>query len=178
MVISTHVPRAGHDRNALRLRRPRRNFNSRAPCGARRNSPLCSIAYKLFQLTCPMRGTTKGETTMNKLNSFQLTCPMRGTTRLHDLPYRNSSISTHVPHAGHDRSEDFSRGDVRISTHVPHAGHDQRVLLDGDAPSDFNSRAPCGARPPARQGRQALDGFQLTCPMRGTTGMSLRKNDL
>ena len=45
-----------------------------------------------------------------------------------------------------------------ISTHVPRAGHD-----------NFNSRAPCGARPPSISTASTAREFQLTCPVRGTT---------
>ena len=78
--ISTHVPHAGHDNDdadaVLRLV----DFNSRAPCGARR-----------------ARSTRQEDRT-----TFQLTCPMRGTTSGIWKPIRRQGISTHVPHAGHD----------------------------------------------------------------------------
>ena len=167
--ISTHVPHAGHDGGNRQPLHNDRDFNSRAPCGARR--------------PCPR--------SLPRSSPFQLTCPMRGTTRwlLRDSPCLN--ISTHVPHAGHDggnrqplhndrdfnsrapcgarrpcprslpRSSPFQltcpmRGTTNprmidfsfliISTHVPHAGHDiiriDMLYLLGY----FNSRAPCGAR--------------------------------
>ena len=103
--ISTHVPHAGHDINRSGVSIIRKNFNSRAPCGAR--------LYPLRNLWVVL------------------------------------NISTHVPHAGHDR---LALGRVilvcGISTHVPHAGHDGRDADKLRNAVDFNSRAPCGARPP------------------------------
>ena len=43
---------------------------------------------------------------------------------------------------------------IHISTHVPHAGHD-----DTEFPKD-----------------DAITGFQLTCPVRGTTGNNIINN--
>ena len=80
--ISTHVPHAGHDRTHRRLRICSVHFNSRAPCGARPHPSNSSSSFLLFQLTCPMRGTT-----------FFYCYELNG-----------KYISTHVPHAGHDRS--------------------------------------------------------------------------
>ena len=190
--ISTHVPHAGHDEEAETKIRQVTNFNSRAPCGARRLPHARLVNRRVFQLTCPMRGTTCADhcgscnriisthvphaghdgrvrvgiselsnfnsrapcgarhcdsDTVAPSNPFQLTCPMRGTT---DDPPAARLVSD-------------------ISTHVPHAGHDVIAELIGDTVDHFNSRAPCGARLIKEITQHILNGFQLTCPMRGTT---------
>ena len=123
--ISTHVPHAGHDRPDHHGDRRVFHFNSRAPCGARQNMRLFGRFFMIFQLTCPMRGTTKA--------GRCCAC--------------NSWISTHVPHAGHDLGVfGFQTLDICISTHVPHAGHDCAPRRRCPRTCDFNSRAPCGAR--------------------------------
>ena len=100
--ISTHVPHAGHDARRSFHGNHGIHFNSRAPCGARPSAALLNHLANAFQLTCPMRGTTK------RLPKCQ----------------KHSKISTHVPHAGHDFASCVFRALWRISTHVPHAGHD------------------------------------------------------
>ena len=84
--------------------------------------------------------------------SFQLTCPMRGTT---------AAVQADV---------DF----IGISTHVPHAGHDPSARYPLLSCADFNSRAPCGARPCCGTTAFPRHLFQLTCPMRGTTRRLLK----
>ena len=145
--ISTHVPHAGHDRAAQGSSAGRPHFNSRAPCGARRVSGVIN--------SC--------------LGGFQLTCPMRGTTNTAGDRVPRITISTHVPHAGHDRHGRLRDPRITISTHVPHAGHDLFSAITEDNARNFNSRAPCGARPHTAKKKTRNSRFQLTCPMRGTT---------
>ena len=169
------------------------NFQpSAAPCEARQN-------------TTPHPGFQ---------HPFQLTCPVRGTTRVLISRSVGLYISTHVPHAGHDCRRTGGRrlhrnfnsrapcgarpvgavptfvlrgfqltcpmrgttllrnygvSEASISTHVPHAGHDGWTEIAPQLFANFNSRAPCGAR--RSDHRRESDGgqFQLTCPMRGTT---------
>ena len=94
---------------------------------------------------------------------------MRGTTRVRYVDHSAPPISTHVPHAGHDMCSTCALANPKISTHVPHAGHDlvliYRMLITTlisthvphaghdailhqpeDDETNFNSRAPCGAR--------------------------------
>ena len=123
--ISTHVPHAGHDPDGRSGCGVHYHFNSRAPCGARPNLTPYSVLKNGFQLTCPMRGTTETYYYITISGTFQLTCPMRGTTIMATVFWFLHRISTHVPHAGHDDS-----------TRVPCVGF-----------YNFNSRAPCGARP-------------------------------
>ena len=123
--ISTHVPHAGHDPSARYPLLSCADFNSRAPCGARPCCGTTAFPRHLFQLTCPMRGTTAGRRL--RRNYLQ--------------------ISTHVPHAGHDRPKPVTIVvRIEISTHVPHAGHDSGCPPLHSCISHFNSRAPCGAR--------------------------------
>ena len=145
--ISTHVPHAGHDSCRLPCASVRRHFNSRAPCGARPSLHSPNRLFVIFQLTCPMRGTT---TTFINCNVTFL-------------------ISTHVPHAGHDFFFYFTYELFNISTHVPHAGHDPPDTSRLCTAVHFNSRAPCGARLILLQYVFNFNPFQLTCPMRGTT---------
>ena len=51
----------------------------------------------------------------------------------------------------------------------PMRGTTDAHLYDLSGHLDFNSRAPCGARPDSQYEKDRIDEFQLTCPMRGTT---------
>ncbi len=145
--ISTHVPHAGHDGSSVRIHQVYSHFNSRAPCGARHWMKVNNLQRNAFQLTCPMRGTTGG------ICAPDVLC----------------GISTHVPHAGHDFPALSVYNFGEISTHVPHAGHDYGALATSEPRINFNSRAPCGARPSSYVPLTTILSFQLTCPMRGTT---------
>mgnify|MGYP006948897335 CR=1 FL=1 len=147
--ISTHAPLAGRDpcripvdhpahafqptrplRGATSSRSPSecqyRDFNPRAPCGARRNLIKRVLWRWIFQPTRPLRGATifgyfpykftefqptrplRGATTrikfcLRKLLQFQPTRPLRGATPLGGTVLSRLSISTHAPLAGRDR---------------------------------------------------------------------------
>ena len=61
----------------------------------------------------------------------------------------------------------------RISIHAPHAGRDSSSRTVSVTRTDFNPRAPCGARPLLVIGFRNLMLFQSTRPMRGATSCSL-----
>ncbi len=79
-IISIHAPHAGRDINQLISREHRKNFNPRAPCGARPASSSRSLSASLFQSTRPMRGATPPA----------------------QIARTPSAISIHAPHAGRD----------------------------------------------------------------------------
>ena len=84
--ISIHVPREGHDRQSRRK----------------------TIAFSVFQSTCPARGTTK----------------VAAAAR------RPRNISIHVPREGHDKQLKSVDGKLDyISIHVPREGHDPLARL-------------------------------------------------
>ena len=125
--ISIHAPHAGRDPDLPDCRRLPCDFNPRAPCGARRCDlhPLTCGSFAEIH-TRPMRGATvRPGFSCRWLDLFQSTRPMRGATR--------------IGHGG------LSHG--RISIHAPHAGRDPwRMSVISTAASNFNPRAPCGAR--------------------------------
>ena len=146
--ISIHAPHAGRDRYSVstasepslfQSTRPMRGattqrssmalpilyFNPRAPCGARPASPpFCGHEWP-----------------------FQSTRPMRGATDKAAAASMYGSISIHAPHAGRDLRSKPPCLESLISIHAPHAGRDDVGFVFCKQPSDFNPRAPCGARP-------------------------------
>ena len=63
---------------------------------------------------------------------------------------------------------------IRVSIHAPHAGRDINQRQPQTRQGGFNPRAPCGARPHARQRRNVAAMFQSTRPMRGATRLELQ----
>ena len=57
-----------------------------------------------------------------------------------------------------------------ISIHAPHAGRDRRRAERKWSQTDFNPRAPCGARQTVDRELLIAYLFQSTRPMRGATG--------
>ena len=122
--ISIHAPHAGRDEALAHIGVSRRHFNPRAPCGARQHEYQRLRSIAVFQSTRPMRGATVSLQQKQKAPPFQSTRPMRGATVHPQLACPRMGISIHAPHAGRDG----------------HQGSD----IGND--SDFNPRAPCGAR--------------------------------
>ena len=101
-----------------------------------------------FQSTRPLRGATSDHPWRNLWAwVFQPTRPLRGATGVRRVCIRTTLISTHAPLAGRDR--------VLVSL-VP-------------ITSNFNPRAPCGARLVLQYLPHELVGFQPTRPLRGAT---------
>ena len=107
---------------------------------------------RVFQSTCPARGTTRKSATWRRLRRFQSTCPARGTTPPCRLQARRGfhfnpraprgarlyadtrggeshAISIHVPREGHDRGGVCRKTGTGISIHVPREGHDRDFIL-------------------------------------------------
>ena len=148
--ISIHVPLAGHDEDLGEVVYKFKLFQSTCPLrGTTAARTILECALKLrFQSTCPLRGTTRLIRKSHRKGVFQSTCPLRGTTAVACPVVRDDNISIHVPLAGHDFGLiAIIVNKKAISIHVPLAGHD---------------RLP-------HQLLAVRQQFQSTCPLRGTT---------
>ena len=149
----------------------RKNFNPRAPCGAR-----------LIR-----RGIISAKLT------FQSTRPMRGATILKRSPASQTWISIHAPHAGRDRlHKKISVQSFYFNPRAPCGARRTPVTVGAGEPTEFqstrpmrgatsknrlhavqvyhfNPRAPCGARPISTVMGTCSVLFQSTRPMRGAT---------
>ena len=133
---------------------------------ARKN--LCCRSY--FNPRAPCGARRFARLPFSAVSRFQSTRPMRGATKKTAPPFKCIKISIHAPHAGRDAPTDTS----------------------GLTSTNFNPRAPCGARhthrlrvfrrvaisihaPHAGRDAQAMNRilsrlrFQSTRPMRGAT---------
>ena len=143
--ISIHAPRAGRDTRRWWRPSSGRYFNPRAPCGARPPMPSPESGWWRFQSTRPVRGATCRQTASDSLVGFQSTRPVRGATAVVMAGVFDFAISIHAPRAGRDR---------------PGAGCTGRK-------TDFNPRAPCGARPRYDIANQATQQISIHAPRAG-----------
>ena len=128
-----------------------KDFNPRAPCGARLAAVPPDQTAQRFQSTRPMRGATSRACFKPCRIVFQSTRPMRGATLVLGYPLGAEVISIHAPHAGRDKAaaEKMEKGFY------------------------FNPRAPCGARLSRDIPSPSTSPFQSTRPMRGATNSSI-----
>ena len=146
--ISTHAPLAGRDTTATSITTAARNFNPRAPCGARPWQTWLSPSLPNFNPRAPCGARRYFGFIINLQFRFQPTRPLRGATVHRVVVLAVRLISTHEPLAGRD-------------------GSPRRRLPR--RPVHFNPRAPCGARPSSFGSRITSPEFQPTRPLRGAT---------
>ena len=95
---------------------------------------------------------------------------MRGATRLEVRHVQCRWISIHAPHAGRDELYHFRRNSPEIFQSTrPMRGATAQLFNFSVNTTDFNPRAPCGARPDRQTESVMHHGFQSTRPMRGAT---------
>ncbi len=111
--ISTHAPLAGRDVSSIPSRTLSRNFNPRAPCGARPRGMGHNPVHRLFQPTRPLRGATAAFPQLSLLTAyFNPRAPCGARPQLfHSFP-SSQRISTHAPLAGRDSKS------VQITMHI------------------------------------------------------------
>ena len=125
--------------------------------------------------------------------SFQSTRPIRGATAVLVSEAVFEDISIHAPHTGRDAPAGAVVCIEVISIHAPHTGRDTprtfsafipalfqstrpirgataQSIITTSAPTNFNPRAPYGARRTAEGGKLYKITFQSTRPIRGATG--------
>ena len=111
--ISTHAPLAGRDEGRGLCPRGRRDFNPRAPCGARQEGFCTKTKPISISTHAPLAGRDLMVGVVFSSMIFQPTRPLRGATiagLVHRL--RAFDISTHAPLAGRDSKS------VQITMHI------------------------------------------------------------
>ena len=170
--ISIHAPHAGRDVltvNAFTCATD--NFNPRAPCGARPSVYFTRWTILWISIHAPHAGRDdSGGGHETAIIRFQSTRPMRGATKISSYIKPGEDISIHAPHAGRDPV--FPAVRQCCTDFNPRAPCGARPRRSGLCRSrrDFNPRAPCGAR--LQEDTLSIDRytFQSTRPMRGATG--------
>ena len=121
-------------------------FNPRAPCGARLRRSVGLQWCIQFQPTRPLRGATTTTSQAATWILFQPTRPLRGATLFIFGQLNNKLFQPTRPLRGATSAQRDAKRDLRISTHAPLAGRDQVTVVTKTRTTNFNPRAPCGAR--------------------------------
>ena len=170
MRISTHAPLAGRDKPGTKLNVRQKNFNPRAPCGARHravkytavnekistHAPLAGRDQRVrsvwsnskrFQPTRPLRGATGHYSRDGSMeNIFQPTRPLRGATFQRRTAGIANPISTHAPLAGRDPVAMFERVVAAVFQPTrPLRGATDAVGTE-DTDADISTHAPLAGR--------------------------------
>ena len=167
--ISIHAPHAGRDvaegdeipfTKIFQSTRPMRGatmgyrtlfllpeFQSTRPMRGATSSTRPGVWIAKFQSTRPMRGATTFFWARRITMIFQSTRPMRGATSQAQLnQLQQMAFQSTRPMRGATRRGNSSAAVFLISIHAPHAGRDTLNLPMAQRSSNFNPRAPCGAR--------------------------------
>ena len=124
--ISTHAPLAGRDHISLVVHWVLHGISTHAPLAGR---------------------DVNGHKYLKHHYRFQPTRPLRGATIFGELSYRAPLISTHAPLAGRDGRRKVRRALCQgFQPTRPLRGATDAVREIDRAQSNFNPRAPCGAR--------------------------------
>ena len=127
--ISIHAPLAGRDERGLPTDRAgSKDFNPRAPCGARLFGSVAKNQGCDISIHAPLAGRDgSGKAPLPVPGNFNPRAPC-GARRAHYRPFRpRHTISIHAPLAGRDDNDLKAVDDViRISIHAPLAGRDQK----------------------------------------------------
>ena len=145
-LISTHAPLAGRDCNSSRSCLTS-SISTHAPLAGRDDFPTMVSQSKF---------------------AFQPTRPLRGATNNRQMIFTLHLISTHAPLAGRDIHTVVTFNHGNISTHAPLAGRDEkrRRVIDGTR-TNFNPRAPCGARRRLTPYRSCIAMISTHAPLAG-----------
>ena len=174
-------------------------FNPRAPRGARLDRYAAGLCPVLISIHVPREGhDLSPETVLRVLDVFQSTCPARGTTFYPRVHHGGSpDFNPRAPRGARPKTQERqqqsllfqstcpARGTTStlidslalvraISIHVPREGHDSLQSGLSVDQSNFNPRAPRGARLRGRELLRQEHQFQSTCPARGTTNRRIR----
>ena len=168
-------------------------FQSTRPLrGATSDHPWRNLWAWVFQPTRPLRGATGVRRVCIRTTLISTHAPLAGRDRVlvslvpitsnfnprapcgarhvaavHSR--RAGKISTHAPLAGRDPRLASLMQDGHISTHAPLAGRDLCNTLHRSNLTNFNPRAPCGARLVLKVVVGLKLKFQPTRPLRGAT---------
>ena len=128
-----------------------RNFNPRAPCGAR-----------------PMGSRVGGSRVPISIHA-----PRVGRDPDRDHQHHHpGGISIHAPRVGRDQPLRDPVVVGGISIHAPRVGRDRTWFPPPWFPGNFNPRAPCGARLLRSTAMRRISVFQSTRPVWGATTSS------
>ena len=171
--ISTHAPLAGRD--CIRSGRPLMAalFQPTRPLRGATGLRAACVGGRLISTHAPLAGRDHAALATDHKLGISTHAPLAGRDAGVVPHFAQDLISTHAPLAGRDA--DFLHPADRqvISTHAPLAGRDTARRTRWASPSDFNPRAPCGARRGARHRHRCRVGISTHAPLAGRDGRSI-----
>ena len=179
--ISIHAPRVGRDQCSTVPFIVQQNFNPRAPCGARLFSGKTSVGNSVISIHAPRVGRDCSHVFFSFQRSrFQSTRPVWGAT-----PFASISLAAFLsfqstrPVWGATQWVAFKDMLTLISIHAPRVGRDYADNTRLSTSSDFNPRAPCGARQAIRAVyvRSVLISIHAPRVGRDTVGVLFRNRE-
>ena len=177
--ISIHAPRAGRDYDRHGFHHHPRDFNPRAPCGARLSNTDAQFVQSKFQSTRPVRGATDGWHLRVLDLSFQSTRPVRGATFAGQfLRSERLHFNPRAPCGARPFCTAFCRSALGFQSTRPVRGATAIPARSRSGRSDFNPRAPCGARRLQETIFDLKMEFQSTRPVRGATNYTRLTADI
>ena len=169
--ISIHAPHTGRDTSRARhTAHNDKDFNPRAPYGARPQHGEKQRQHQEFQSTRPIRGATTINDILEGIVTFQSTRPIRGATNRR-CKHRSvwGDFNPRAPYgARHQPSSPPPLPDL-ISIHAPHTGRDLDDTTKALLQSQFQSTRPIRGATPATGRADPTAKFQSTRPIRGAT---------
>ena len=146
-IISIHAPRVGRDIIHITILHRAKNFNPRAPCGARPCRPSSLPPDLDFNPRAPCGARRIARFSVATQADFNPRAPCGARLWIHNVFKLCFDISIHAPRVGRDASALCSRREPHlISIHAPRVGRDSIFRRHKASIMDFNPRAPCGAR--------------------------------
>ena len=146
----------------------RRNFNPRAPCGARHARRICYAKISQISIHAPRVGRDLRDSSWWTIQDlFQSTRPVWGATQKHCPGVLPRNISIHAPRVGRDVPDMLPSTPRIISIHAPRVGRDLHRQNQLGFNSLFQSTRPVwGATVPnIRQG--LIDVISIHAPRVG-----------
>ncbi len=198
-IISIHAPRAGRDCSDVARCSCQRDFNPRAPCGARQSvssvakpPPRISIhapragrdiylvpqvgVLFVISIHAPRAGRDDANQTKWRDNvaDFNPRAPCGARRWPSPAPTLTENFNPRAPCGARPGGQTGLWQQRAISIHAPRAGRDGGRRGSWCSPDDFNPRAPCGARHKSVVIVNSAMIFQSTRPVRGATLLFLR----
>ena len=124
--ISIHAPRVGRDYPPEGAASAEKNFNPRAPCGARRRDRPDDDRRRMISIHAPRVG--------------------RDRLAWYKADFTLKDFNPRAPCGARPEAKDTLVAAINISIHAPRVGRDGHPRCQSACGGDFNPRAPCGAR--------------------------------
>ena len=122
-------------------------ISAHTPLVGRDNAEHDALFDVLISTHTPLAGRDYGKRCVFTGALISTHTPLAGRDKTGKRKFIGLPISTHTPLAGRDMGRVQASIEFNISTHTPLAGRDLFLAMWRTQQNNFNSHAPCGARP-------------------------------